>query len=155
MTRAATEGQTADGPGGRGKGPKGSPAPQSTPMQPLDDAGRKLLESRYGTVRERIAAAAKRAGRSERDVILVAVTKNAEPEQIRALVEMGHRDFGENRVQQLQQRAAWVAEIFTRQKIHPNTRRIDPSPGLFFTQSEVELKPTQDTPAGPRGCAGT
>jgi pyridoxal phosphate enzyme (YggS family) len=52
-------------------------------------------------------------------VILVAVTKNAEPEQIRGLLELGHRDFGENRVQHLIQRAAMVEEFLERVRVHP------------------------------------
>src|SRR6476659_951622 len=58
------------------------------------------LESRYAEVAERIAAAAAKSRRQASDIILVAVTKNAEPEQIKELLRLGHRDFGENRVQQ-------------------------------------------------------
>lgn len=77
------------------------------------------LAERYHEVCERIASAARRAGRRAEDVILVAVTKNADPEQIRALLELGHRDFGENRVQQLVQRAAMVEEYLQRLRVHP------------------------------------
>lgn len=66
--------------------------------------------ARYEEVRGRIADAAKRSGRSAEDVLLVAVTKYAEPEAILALIEHGHRDFGEGRVQQLTQRASMSGE---------------------------------------------
>src|SRR5688572_12125217 len=75
------------------------------------------LAERYHEVCERIAAAARRSGRRAEDVILVAVTKTAEPDQIRAMLELGHRDFGENRVQHLVQRAAMVEEFLQRVRV--------------------------------------
>lgn len=65
---------------------------------------------------DRIAAAAVRSGRQPGDVICVAVTKTASPDQIRQLVELGHRDLGENRVQQLVQRAAQLDEYLSRRR---------------------------------------
>lgn len=55
-------------------------------------------------VRERIAAATTRAGRSAGDVGLVAVTKYVGPAAMRALLDAGCLDLGESRVQQLRQR---------------------------------------------------
>lgn len=52
-------------------------------------------------VRERIAAAALRAGRKPEEVTLLVVTKGQPPEKIQALFEKGQRLFGENRVQEL------------------------------------------------------
>lgn len=72
------------------------------------------LAERYQAVRERIAAAAARAGRSSQEIILVAVTKYAEMDDVRELVELGHRDFGENRVPQLLQRVAMIDEFIRR-----------------------------------------
>src|SRR5512146_2370106 len=51
-------------------------------------------------VRERIAAAARRAGRNPEEVALMAVTKTFPPELIRQAYEAGQRLFGENRVQE-------------------------------------------------------
>ena len=51
-------------------------------------------------VRERIAAAARRAARSPDDIALMAVTKTFGPDAIRAAYEAGQRLFGENRVQE-------------------------------------------------------
>lgn len=79
------------------------------------------LESRYAEVRQRVADAAVRAGRNPDDVILVAVTKSAEPDQIRTLLHMGHRDLGENRIQQLVQRASMIEELLARRRALPNT----------------------------------
>ena len=52
-------------------------------------------------VRERIGAAARRAGRKVDDVTLMAVSKTVSPELIRAAYLAGVRAFGENRVQEL------------------------------------------------------
>jgi pyridoxal phosphate enzyme (YggS family) len=51
-------------------------------------------------VRERIAAAAVRAGRRPDDVTLVAVSKTKPVEAVRAALEAGQTVFGENRVQE-------------------------------------------------------
>jgi pyridoxal phosphate enzyme (YggS family) len=50
-------------------------------------------------IRQRIAAAAERNGRSAEEVKLVAVSKTYSPEIIREAIEAGQRIFGENRVQ--------------------------------------------------------
>ncbi|MDK1030833.1 MAG: YggS family pyridoxal phosphate-dependent enzyme [Planctomycetia bacterium] len=62
-------------------------------------------------IRDRIAGAAARSGRRAEDVRLVAVTKAVEIEHIRALVELGQTDIGENRVQALVQRADALADL--------------------------------------------
>ncbi len=51
-------------------------------------------------VRERIAAAARRSGRRDDEVTLVAVTKGVDPSRILAAGASGIVDFGENRVQE-------------------------------------------------------
>ena len=81
--------------------------------EPRDPAA--LIE-RYEAVKARIAAAAKRSGRDPAKIILVAVTKYAELDDIRDLIDHGHRDFGENRVQQLTQRAAMLDEWVRRRQ---------------------------------------
>ena len=53
------------------------------------------------SVRERIAAAAARSGRSASAVMLVAVTKSQPEPAIRALLAAGCRDLGESRPQEL------------------------------------------------------
>jgi pyridoxal phosphate enzyme (YggS family) len=74
-----------------------------------------ILE-RLAMVRERINQAAARVGRRGEDIILVAVTKNATLDQIRQIVEAGHIDLGENRVQHLIQRAAQMDEFLQRHR---------------------------------------
>ena len=74
------------------------------------------LASAYASVKERVAAAAARSGRRPEDVLVVAVSKYAEMDQLRTLVDLGHVDFGENQVQQLAQRAPQLAEYLARQR---------------------------------------
>ncbi len=74
------------------------------------------LRDAYRAVMDRIAAAAGRHGRRPSDVVCVAVTKTATPDQIRQVVEMGHADLGENRVQHLIQRVAQLEEFLNRRK---------------------------------------
>ena len=58
------------------------------------------IATNLAVVQERIAAAAKRAGRKPSDVTLVAVTKTRTAAQIEAAYEAGVRHIGENRVEE-------------------------------------------------------
>jgi hypothetical protein len=62
-------------------------------------------------VRERIAAAARRAARSPDDVALMAVTKTFGPDAIRAAYSAGQRLFGENRVQEFAEKHAAIGDL--------------------------------------------
>ena len=52
------------------------------------------------TVRENIARAAERSGRSAEDILLLAVSKTVGPDKMQEAFDAGIRDFGENRVQE-------------------------------------------------------
>lgn len=58
------------------------------------------LAARLAAVRDRIAAAARSAGRSAEDVSLVAVSKTHPAARVAAAIAAGQRVFGENRVQE-------------------------------------------------------
>ena len=62
---------------------------------------------RLQLVRDRIAAAAKAAGRDPAAVTLVAVSKGRSADAVEQLIVAGQRDFGENRVQEAQKK--WPA----------------------------------------------
>ncbi len=72
------------------------------------------VESNLQRVRARIAGACAKVGRRPESVTLVAVTKNAAPEQVRAMIALGVSDFGENYVQALVQRAGQFGEFHSR-----------------------------------------
>jgi pyridoxal phosphate enzyme (YggS family) len=59
------------------------------------------ISTRLGDIRDRIAAAARAAGRDPAGVRLVAVSKTVAVERVRAAYDAGQRDFGENRAQEL------------------------------------------------------
>jgi pyridoxal phosphate enzyme (YggS family) len=63
------------------------------------------------SVRERIARAARRAGRSADEIALVAISKTFPADAIRAAYEAGARHFGENRVQEFEAKRGTLAEL--------------------------------------------
>ena len=65
-----------------------------------DPSENKSPKERLAEVREAIAAAAKAAGRDPGEVTLVAVGKTKPAEAVAALIDVGQRVFGENRVQE-------------------------------------------------------
>lgn len=77
-------------------------APEGRRAGGADSRQAKLVPERLHRVRERIAAAAARAGRPAAAVRLVAVAKTATPAGLRAAWEAGQRDFGHNRIQWLE-----------------------------------------------------
>ncbi|RPJ60616.1 MAG: YggS family pyridoxal phosphate-dependent enzyme [Acidobacteria bacterium] len=72
------------------------------------------LAARLADVRCRIARAAGRSGRAPDAVRLVAVSKTYPAEQVRAAVEAGQRDFGENRVQEALQKVESCRDLGVR-----------------------------------------
>ncbi len=67
-----------------------------------DDAGPHPIAAALGRIRQRIAQAAERAGRSAGDVDLVAVSKTHPSPAVAAALAAGQQSFGENRVQEAQ-----------------------------------------------------
>ena len=74
------------------------------------------IKERYESVKRRIADAATRVGRNPDSVHLVAVTKYASVDEVRQLVDLGHLDFGESRLQHFTQLSAQIAEYVARKK---------------------------------------
>ncbi|MEX2532761.1 MAG: YggS family pyridoxal phosphate-dependent enzyme [Nitriliruptoraceae bacterium] len=72
-----------------------------------------LLEAqqRLQQVTGRLDAACAAAGRQRADVLLIAVSKTHSPAAIKELIEVGLDNFGENRVQELQQKYSEVDGI--------------------------------------------
>jgi len=60
-----------------------------------------MIGQRLREIKLRIDQAARRSGRSPQEITLVAVSKVAEDTAVRQVYELGVRDFGENRVQEL------------------------------------------------------
>ncbi len=65
-----------------------------------------MLERQLRAVQDRIEQACQRSGRKATDVELVLVTKGVEPTRVQAVYDLGHRDFGENKAQELIEKTA-------------------------------------------------
>jgi pyridoxal phosphate enzyme (YggS family) len=70
-----------------------------------------VIPDRVAAVRERIARAAARASRSPDAVRLVAVSKTFPADAVRAAFAAGVREFGENRVQEAEPKAAELHDL--------------------------------------------
>ncbi|MGH7062634.1 MAG: YggS family pyridoxal phosphate-dependent enzyme [Stellaceae bacterium] len=77
-----------------------------------------VIAANLAAVRERIAAAAKAAGRTLASVSLVAVSKTHPAEAVRAVLAAGHRSFGENRVQEAESKYPALREAFPDLALH-------------------------------------
>jgi len=69
------------------------------------------MEERIDSVRKRIEAAARRAGRDPAEITLVAVSKTQPPEAVVAATRAGLHLFGENRVEEAGPKAEAVARL--------------------------------------------
>jgi pyridoxal phosphate enzyme (YggS family) len=58
------------------------------------------LAANYQAVRERMARAAESVGRDPAALVLIAVSKTYPADAVRLLYDLGHRDFGESRLQE-------------------------------------------------------
>lgn len=69
------------------------------------------VKENLGAVLQRVAAAARRAGRGPEEITLIAVSKTHPAEALRAAYEAGARHFGENRVQEWEAKLSEVAKL--------------------------------------------
>jgi len=72
-------------------------------------ASPELIAEHLDEVRTRIADAARRSGRDPSTVTLIAVSKTFDADHVRAAWQAGQRDFGENKVQEAEQKMAATA----------------------------------------------
>ena len=77
-----------------------------------------LIRANLGKVEDRIAAAARAAGREPAEVTLVAVSKTQPAARVREALAAGHRLFGENRVQEAQAKYPALRESFPDLALH-------------------------------------
>jgi pyridoxal phosphate enzyme (YggS family) len=69
------------------------------------------LQERIAAVRERIGAAANRAGRRAEEITLIAVSKTHSVDAIRSAFALGVKHFGENRVQEWEGKRGAVEDL--------------------------------------------
>ncbi len=94
------------------------------------------------SVRLRIARACRRAGRSPEEVTLVAVTKGVAPSVIAAAFELGIRNFGENRVQEAEEKIKQLSHLNPRPVWHMighlQSNKVKPALALFDIIQSVD-----------------
>jgi pyridoxal phosphate enzyme (YggS family) len=98
------------------------------------------LATRLQTVRERIGAAAARANREPGEVHLVTVSKSVPVEALRDAYALGLRIFGENRVQEAQEKIAALAPPDLRWELigHLQTNKANRAAELFARVQSVD-----------------
>jgi pyridoxal phosphate enzyme (YggS family) len=90
------------------------------------------IEDTIRSVRERIARAASRSGRSASDVVLIGVTKRVESDRIREAARAGLSDFGENYIQEAKKKIEGFEEPVRWHMIgHIQTNKLKHIPVLF------------------------
>src|SRR5438552_8840786 len=90
-------------------------------------------------VRERIAAAAERAGRRADDVLLIAVSKTVEIGRIREAIDAGVAALGENRVQEAKAKVAALGRPVPWHLIgHLQTNKVKDALSLFDVVHSVD-----------------
>jgi hypothetical protein len=114
------------------------------------------IADRLTGIRERIAAAARSAGRDPSSVLLVAVSKTFPIEAVREAYAAGQRDFGENRVQEGLQKIAVSTDLRIRWHLlgHLQTnkaRKAAPAFAMIHSVDSVELLQKIDAAAAEEG----
>jgi PLP dependent protein len=90
-----------------------------------------LTES-FAAIKNRMRSACQRAGRAEQDVRLVAVTKRVDPDRIRAALDLGIFDFGENYLQEAARKIEVLPQSIRWHMIgHLQSNKAKLVPGLF------------------------
>ena len=116
------------------------------------------IAGRLTEIRERIAAAARSAGRNPSSVRLVAVSKTFPVQAIREAWLAGQREFGENRVQEALQKIAASADLGIRWHLlgHLQTnkaRKAAPAFSMIQSVDSVEVLERIDRAAVEAGAA--
>ena len=114
------------------------------------------IADRLAGIRERIAAAARSAGRNPASVRLVAVSKTFPITAIREAYAAGQRDFGENRVQEALQKIAAGTDLEIRWHLlgHLQTnkaRKAGPAFAAIHSVDSIELLQKIDAAATDEG----
>jgi PLP dependent protein len=116
------------------------------------------VASNLQSVRSRIDAAARRAGRDPSGILLVAVSKTFGADRVRAAWAAGQRDFGENKVQEALQKISETSEIEIRWHLigHLQSNKAKKAAGSFaciHSVDSVDLLRKLDAAAADQGAS--
>jgi len=101
---------------------------------------REQIAGNLRRVRERIAAAARKSGRTNEEITLIGVSKTQPAEAIRAAFEGGLRNFGENRVQEWEGKRAALGDLQATWHLvgHLQSNKAARAAGLFHSVDSVD-----------------
>ncbi len=99
-----------------------------------------LVRENFLKVQERIAVAARKAGRRSEEVTLIGVSKTHPAEMIRAAFEAGIRHFGENRVQEWEGKRGGVHDLAATWHLvgHLQSNKAARAAGMFHCVDSVD-----------------
>jgi PLP dependent protein len=101
---------------------------------------REQIAGNLRRVQERIAAAARKAGRRVEEITLIGVSKTQSAEAIRAAYEAGLRHFGENRVQEWEGKRVALGDLEATWHLvgHLQSNKAARAAGLFHSVDSVD-----------------
>ena len=114
------------------------------------DALRSTLEANLARVRRTVEAAAARAGRDPRSVLLLAATKTVSAEVVALLPSLGIREVGENRVQEAETKVHALSDLGLRWHMigRLQTNKVRRALDLFHRVHSVDRDPVLEALAG-------
>lgn len=77
-----------------------------------------MIDENYNAILAKMAKAAKISGRKADDTTLIAISKTRHADEILPLLQLGHRHFGENRVQEAEEKWPALKEQFPDITLH-------------------------------------
>ncbi len=104
---------------------------------PMD---REQIRDNLLRVQERVAAAARKAGRRSAEITLIGISKTKPAEAIRAAYEAGLRHFGENRVQEWEGKRAALGDLQATWHLvgHLQSNKAARAAGLFHSVDSLD-----------------
>lgn len=105
-----------------------------------------VIRDNVARIRDEIARAAESSGRRAEAITLVAVSKTVEPARIEAAVEAGIRHFGENRIQEAQEKIPLIHGSVTWHMVgHLQRNKAGQAVELFDMIQSVDTKRLAET----------
>ena len=101
---------------------------------------REQIAVNFRGVRERIAGAARKAGRRAEEITLIGVSKTQPAEAVRAAYEAGLRHFGENRVQEWEGKRGALGDLQATWHLigHLQSNKAARAAGMFHSVDSVD-----------------
>jgi hypothetical protein len=106
----------------------------------IDSMEAREIRDNISRVQERMAAAARKAGRGNDGITLIGVSKTQSAEAIRAAYEAGLRHFGENRVQEWEGKRGALGDLQATWHLvgHLQSNKAARAAGLFHSVDSVD-----------------